>query len=296
MVAAVSDAGGLGILSALTFPSPEELAAEIRRAIEFTDKPFGINLSFLPTLRPVNYEEYIDAIIEEGVKIVGTAGRSPESYMGRFESANIKVIHKCIAVRFARTAERVGCDAVGIDCFECAGHPGEEDVTSLILIPLSVDAVRIPVIASGGFGDARGFVADLVLGAEGVNMGTRFMVTQEAPVHSKVEEWLTRASERNTMLIMRSLRNTERTLKNPVAEKVAEMEKQSATLEELAPLISGERGKELLETGELDRGVLTIGQVVGFILNIPTVKELVDSIINEAKGIIAGRLNKSVAS
>lgn len=296
LVAAVSNAGGLGILSGLTFPTPEELAAEIRRTRQLTDKPFGVNLTFLPTLRPVNYEAYIDVLAQEGIKIVETAGRSPEPYMERIKSADMKVIHKCTAVRFAQTAQRVGCDAVSIDGFECAGHPGEEDITSLILIPLAVDAVTVPVIASGGFGDARGFVAALALGAEAVNMGTRFMATQEAPVHPKVKDWLLRASERDTMLIMRSLRNTERALKNAVAEQVAEMEKQGAGIEELAPLLSGEAGKEILETGELDRGLLTAGQVTGLIRNIPTVRELFDSIINEAREIIAERLHKFIAS
>ena len=294
LVSAVSNAGGLGILSALTFPSAEALATEIRKARGLTDKPFGVNLTFLPTLQPVNYEEYIETIAKEGVKVVETAGRNPQSYMSGFKSAGIRVIHKCTAVRFAQTAERIGCDAVTIDGFECAGHPGEEDITSLILIPLTVDAVSIPVIASGGFGDARGFVTALSLGAEGVNMGTRFMATQEAPVHSEVKEWLIRASERDTMVIMRSLRNTERVLRNPVAEKVTEMEKEGATLEELAPLLSGERGRELLETGELDRGLQTAGQVVGLIRDIPTVKELIDSIVSQAREIIEERLSKFV--
>jgi nitronate monooxygenase len=294
LAAAVSNAGGLGILSALTFPTPEELAAEIRKARGLTDKPFGVNVTFLPTLRPVNIDGYIDVIIEEGVKIVETAGRNPEPYMERFKSAGIKVIHKCTAVRFARTAERVGCDVVSIDGFECAGHPGEEDITSLILIPLTVDAVKIPVVASGGFGDARGFVAALALGAEGVNMGTRFMATQEAPVHPKVKELLVLSSERDTMLILRSLRNTARVFRNPVAEKVAEMEKNGASIEELAPLISGQAGKEVLETGETDRGILTCGQVIGLIRDIPTVKELIENIISEAKEIIEKRLYKLI--
>ena len=294
LAAAVSNAGGLGILSALTFPTPEELAAEIRKARGLTDKPFGVNVTFLPTLRPVNIDGYIDVIIEEGVKIVETAGRNPEPYMERFKSAGIKIIHKCTAVRFARTAERVGCDVVSIDGFECAGHPGEEDITSLILIPLTVDAVKIPVVASGGFGDARGFVAALALGAEGVNMGTRFMATQEAPVHPKVKELLVLSSERDTMLILRSLRNTARVFRNPVAEKVAEMEKNGASIEELAPLISGQAGKEVLETGETDRGILTCGQVIGLIRDIPTVKELIENIISEAKEIIEKRLYKLI--
>lgn len=289
LVGAVSEAGGLGILSALTFPTPEALTAEIGRTRSFTDKPFGVNLTLLPTMRPANIDGYIEAIIAGGVKIVETAGRSPEPYMERLRSADVKVIHKCTAVRFAKTAERIGCDAVSIDGFECAGHPGEEDVTSLILIPLTADAVRIPVIASGGFGNGRGLVAALALGAEGVNMGTRFVATQEAPVHPRVKEWFVRASERDTMLVQRSLKNTGRVLRNPIAEKVAEMESRGATLEELAPLITGQRGKKLLETGDLDYGLQSCGQVVGLIHDVPTVKELMDRIIGEAKGII-GRL------
>ena len=287
---AVSNAGGLGIITALTFPSPQELASEIKRMRELTDKPFGVNITLIPTLRPVNYDEYIDVIVREDVGIVETAGRNPEPYMSRLKSAGIKVIHKCTAVRFARKAEAMKCDAVSIDGFECAGHPGEEDVTSLVLIPLAVDTVTIPVVASGGFGDGRGLVAALALGAEGVNMGTRFMATQEAPVHPKVKEGLIRASERDTLLVMRSLRNTRRVLRNAVAEKVVEMEKSGATLEQMSSLLSGERGKEMLQGGELDRGLQAVGQAVGLVRDIPTVKELVDSIMNEAREIIQGRL------
>ncbi len=287
LAAAVSNAGGLGILSALTFPSPEELSAEIKKTRGMTDKPFGVNLTLLPTMRPANIEGYINTIIEEGITIVETAGRNPAPYMERLKSAGIKVIHKCVAVRFAQTAERIGCDVISIDGFECAGHPGEEDLTSLILIPLTVDAVKIPVIASGGFGDARGFVAALALGAEGINMGTRFMATQEAPVHPCVKEWLVRSSEHDTMLVQRSLRNSHRVLRNDVAEKVAEMEKQGATLEELIPWITGQRGKKLLETGELDEGLQACGQVVGLIHDIPTVKEIMDRIVKGASDIIA---------
>lgn len=285
LVAAVSNAGGLGILSALTFLTPEELAIEIRRTKRLTDKPFGVNITLLPTLSPINYESYIDVVVKEGIKIVETAGRNPELYIERLKSAGIKVIHKCTAVRFARTAERLGCDIMSIDGFECAGHPGEADITSLILIPLTVDALNIPVIASGGFGDGRGLVAALALGAEGINMGTRFMATQEAPIHHKVKQWLIQASEEDTMLVIRSLRNTERVLRNPTAEKVAEMEKRGASLEELAPLISGKKGEELLRTGELEHGLLACGQVVGLIRHIPTVKEVIQSIISEAEQV-----------
>ncbi len=287
LVAAVSNAGGLGILSALTFPSPEELAAEIRKTGNITSQPFGVNLTLLPTMRPANIEGYINTIIGEGIKIVETAGRNPEPYMESLKAAGIKVIHKCTAVRFARTAERIGCDVISIDGFECAGHPGEEDLTSLILIPLTVDAVKIPVVASGGFGDARGFAAALALGAEGINMGTRFMATQEAPVHPRVKEWLVRSSEHDTVLVQRSLRNSHRVLRNTVSEKVAEMEKRGATLDELGPWITGQRGRKLLQTGELDEGLQACGQVVGIIHDIPTVKEIIEGIVNGAGEIIA---------
>lgn len=285
LAAAVSNAGGLGILSSLTFPTPEELAVEIRRTKGLTDKPFGVNITLLPSLHPTNMDGYIDVTIEEGVKIVETAGRSPEPYLEKLKGAGVKVMHKCTAVRFARTAERVGCDAVIIDGFECAGHPGEEDVTSLILVPLTADAVSIPVIAAGGFGEARGFMAALALGADGVLMGTRFLVTQESCAHPKVKEWLVSANERDTMFIQRSLRNTVRAIRNTVSEKVADMESKGAQLEELAPLISGERGRELLEGGDLEKGTLACGQIVGAIREIPTAKEVIDSIISEATEI-----------
>ncbi len=287
LAAAVSNAGALGIITAFTFPNPQELAAEIKKTRELTDKPFGVNITLLPTLRPVDIDGYVNAVIDSGTKIVETAGRSPEPYMERFKAAGVKVIHKCTAVRFARTAQRIGCDAVSIDGFECAGAPGEEDVTSLVLIPLTVDTVEIPVIASGGFGDGRGLVAALALGASGINMGTRFMATQECSIHPGVKEWLLKSSERDTMLVMRSLRNTERVLRNATAEKVVEMENRSATLEELASLLSGKRGLELYETGNLGRGLVACGQVIGLVHDIPTVKELIDRIIKEADEVIS---------
>jgi nitronate monooxygenase len=287
LVSAVSNAGGLGIMTAFTFPTPEQLAAEIKRTRALTDKPFGVNITLLPTLRPVDIDGYFDAVIKSGIKIVETAGRSPEPYMERLKAAGVKVIHKCTAVRFARTAQRIGCDAVSIDGFECAGHPGEEDVTSLILIPLTADAIEIPLIASGGFGDGRGLVAAMALGAEGMNMGTRFMATKESPVHDKVKELFIKISERDTMLVNRSFRNTSRAWKNPTAEKVLEMENQGATIEQLAPLISGQAGRGMLETGDIDKGLLTVGQVVGLVRDIPTVKELIDRIIKEAEEVIS---------
>ncbi len=285
LVSAVSNAGGLGIITAFTFPTPEQLAAEIKRTRELTDKPFGVNITLLPTLRPVDIDGYINTVIKSGIKIVETAGRSPEPYMERLKGAGIKVIHKCTAVRFARTAQRIGCDAVSIDGFECAGHPGEEDITSLILIPLTADAIEIPIIASGGFGDGRGLVAALALGAEGMNMGTRFMATKESPVHDKLKEHFITMSERDTILVLRSLRNTERAYRNPTAEKVSEMEKQGATIEQLAPLISGQVGRNILETGNIDKGLFTVGQVIGLVRDIPTVKELIDRIMKEAEEI-----------
>ncbi len=285
LVAAVSNAGALGIMTSHSFPTVKELREELRKTKQLTDKPFGVNINFFPAMRPVNLEDYIDTVIDEGVKIVETSGRSPEPYMERFKKGGVKVMHKVVAVRFARTVERLGCDAVIIDGFECAGHPGEEDVTSLILIPLTADAVKIPVIAAGGFGDARGFVAALALGAEGVLMGTRFMATQECLAHPKVKEWLLKAREMDTLLIQRSLRNSARVLKNPISEKTVEMENKGATLEELTPLISGLKEKELLETGNLEAGLLHCGQVVGLVRDIPTVKELVDRIVSGATEI-----------
>jgi nitronate monooxygenase len=292
LVAAVSNAGGLGIIAAFTFPTPQELADEIKKTRGLTDKPFGVNITLLPTLRPVDIDGYFNVVIDSGIKIVETAGRSPEAYMERLKAAGIKVIHKCTAVRFARTAQRIGCDAVSIDGFECAGHPGEEDVTSLVIIPLTVDAVEIPVIASGGFGDGRGLIAALALGAEAANMGTRFMATKEAPGHPKVKEWLVQASERDTLLVLRSFRNTMRALRNPTSEKVLEIEKQGADIHQLESLISGRVGRNLLETGDIENGLLTAGQVVGLVHDIPTVKELMDRIIKEAEEVASNVVAK----
>ena len=294
LVAAVSNAGGLGILTAFTFPDLKDLVAEIKRTRELTDKPFGVNITLLPTLRPVDIDAYVDTIINSGVKIVETAGRSPEPYMERLKAADVKVIHKCTAVRFARTAQRIGCDAVSIDGFECAGHPGEEDVTSLVLIPLTADAVGIPIIASGGFGDGRGLVAALALGAEAVNMGTRFMATKEAPGHARVKELLIAASERDTTLLLRSFRNTMRVLRTPTAEKVLELEKQGADIHQLEALISGRAGLGLIESGDVDNGLLSVGQVVGLVHDIPTVKELIDRIVKEAKEVASDLAGASI--
>jgi NADH:quinone reductase (non-electrogenic) len=292
LVAAVSNAGGLGIVTAFTFPTLKEFAAEIKKTRELTDRPFGVNITLLPTLRPVDIDGYLDTAINSGVKIIETAGRSPEPYMERLKSAGVKVIHKCTAVRFARTAQRIGCDAVSIDGFECAGHPGEEDVTSLVLIPLTADAVDIPVIASGGFGDGRGLVAALALGAEAVNMGTRFMATREAPGHARVKELLLTASERDTALLLRSFRNTMRMFKNPTAEKVLELENEGADIHQLESLISGRAGLKMLESGDVDNGLISVGQVIGLVHDIPTVQELIDRIMKEAEEV-ASRITSS---
>ena len=283
---AVSNAGGLGIITALTFSSPEELRNEIRKMKEATDKPFGVNITLLPTLRPINYDAYIDIIIDEEVKIVETAGNNPEKYIVKLKDNNVKVIHKCTSIRHAKKAEKIGCDFISIDGYECAGHPGEDDITSLLLVPLAVDALKIPVIASGGFADARGFVAALALGATGVNMGTRFFATKEAPVHDNIKQAIVNATERDTILILRTLKNTMRVLKNDLAKTVYEMESKGATLEELAPLLSGLRGKESFISGNANNSLIACGMTSGLIKDIPSVDELIQKIISEARSIV----------
>ena len=290
LVAAISEAGALGILTALTFETAEGLADAIARTRALTDRPFGVNLTFLPTLIPKDYGSLIDVIVDEGIDIVETAGRNPEQYMERIKAGGAKVIHKCTSVRFAKKAESVGCDYVSIDGCECAGHPGEEDITSLVLIPVTVDAINIPIIASGGFADARGLVAALALGAEAMNMGTRFVATQEAAAHDNVKQWYVDASETDTMYVMRSLRNTERVLRNEIAEKVVELEGQGAGIAELAPLVSGKNGLRVLKDGDTDVGLMTAGQSVGLVRDVPTVRELIDTIISEAQQIAGTRL------
>lgn len=290
LVAAVSEAGGLGVLTALTFETAEGLADAIARTRALTDRPFGVNLTFLPTLVPKDYGSLIDVIVDQGIDIVETAGRNPEPYLDRIKAGGARVIHKCTSVRFAKKAESIGCDYISIDGCECAGHPGEDDVTSLVLIPVTVDAVKIPVIASGGFADARGLVAALALGAEAMNLGTRFVATQEAPAHINVKNWLVEATETDTMFVMRSLRNTERVLRNDVAEKVVELEKGGAGIAELAPLVTGRNGLRMLKDGEIDVGLMPAGQSVGLVHDIPTVRELFDTIMEEARQIVDGRI------
>jgi nitronate monooxygenase len=289
-ISAVSNSGALGVMTALSYETPQELAKAIERTRELTDQPFAVNLTLLPTLVPKDYDSYIDCVVDSGIKVVETAGRNPQQFMEKLKGAGIKVVHKCTAVKFAKKAQSIGCDAVSIDGFECAGHPGEMDITSLILIPATADAIDIPIVASGGFGDARGLVAALALGADAMNMGTRFVATQEAPVHQNVKDWHIRANETDTTLLLRSLKNTERVLVNPIAEQVLELEAKGAGIEELAPLITGKRYQRVIEKGDIDDGIWTAGQVVGLIHDIPTIGDLVDGIISEARAIVGDRL------
>jgi nitronate monooxygenase len=256
-----------------------------------TDKPFGVNLTILPTLKPVPYDEYAQAIAESGVKIVETAGNNPQPFLTGFQAAGIKVIHKCTSVRHAIKAESIGCDAVSIDGFECAGHPGEDDIPGLILIPCAADQIHVPMIASGGFGDARGLVAALALGADGINMGTRFMATREAPIHDNIKQQLVNASERDTALIFRTLRNTARVFKNQIAEEVRTIEARGdATIDDIKHLVTGERGRIALKSGETNGGVWSAGMVAGLIHDVPTCRELVTRIMTEAETLIDHRL------
>ncbi|MGE8068664.1 NAD(P)H-dependent flavin oxidoreductase [Pseudomonas sp. NPDC089569] len=284
MAAAVSNAGGLGILTALTQPSPEALAQEIERCRSMTDKPFGVNLTLLPSINPPPYARYLDVIIESGVKILETAGNNPGEHIARAKAAGIKVIHKCVAVRHALSAERLGVDAVSIDGFECAGHPGEDDVPGLVLIPLAARQLKIPVVASGGIADGRGLAAALALGAEGVNMGTRFCATLEAPIHDNIKQALVKASERDTRLIFRTLHNTARVLRNPVSEEVVGIEQRGgARFEDIRHLVAGARGRAALEGGMPDDGIVTAGQCVGLINDVPNCLELIERMVAECR-------------
>lgn len=291
LVGAVANAGALGFLTALTQPTPEALAKEIARTREMTDKPFGVNLTILPAMTPPPYAEYRAAIIESGIKIVETAGYKPQEHVDHFKAHGVKVIHKCTAVRHALSAERMGVDAISIDGFECAGHPGEDDIPGLVLIPVAADKVKIPMIASGGFGDARGLVAALALGADGVNMGTRFCATVEAPIHENFKRAMVENDERATDLIFRTLHNTARVARNAVSQQVVAIERAGgAKFEDVADLVKGARGREGLESGDVDHGVWTAGMVQGLIHDVPTVRELVDRIVSEAETLIRGRL------
>jgi NAD(P)H-dependent flavin oxidoreductase YrpB (nitropropane dioxygenase family) len=291
LAAAVSNAGGLGILTALTQPTPDDLRREIDRCRAMTDKPFGVNLSILPTVSPPPYAQYRQAIIDSGVRIVETAGHRPQEHVEHLKAHGVTVIHKCTAVRHALSAERMGVDAVSIDGFECAGHPGEDDIPGLILIPAAADKVKVPLLASGGFGDGRGLAAALALGAEGINMGTRFCATREAPIHDAVKQFLVANDERGTNLIFRKFHNTGRVARNSVSDQVVEISaRPDAVFEDIRPLVGGARGREALETGKLDAGLIWAGQVQGLIHDVPTCDELLRRIVGDAEDIIAGRL------
>ncbi|HEX2892195.1 nitronate monooxygenase family protein [Vineibacter terrae] len=299
LAAAVSNAGGLGIITALTQPTPKDLAREIARCREMTDKPIGVNLTFLPSFSAPPYPEYIRAIIDGGVKIVETAGRSPEQHMPQLKAAGIKVIHKCTSVRHSLKAERIGCDAVSVDGFECGGHPGEDDVPNMILLPRAAEALKIPFVASGGMADARSLVAALSLGADGMNMGTRFIATREAPVHDNVKQALVAADELQTRLIMRPLRNTERVLTNAAVEQIVAIERDkgaATTIEDIRHLVAGAKSRRVLQEGEMDAAAWSCGMVAGLIHDVPTCKELIDRIMREAGQIIRQRLGGLLAA
>lgn len=289
-VAAVSNAGALGILSALTQPTPEALENEIRRCRDLTDQPFGVNLTILPSITPRPYPEYRQAIIESGVRIVETSGNRPSEHIAHFRANGVKVIHKCTQVRHALSAVRAGADAISIDGFECAGHPGEEDVPGLVLIPAAADVLDVPLIASGGFADGRGLVAALALGADAISMGTRFVATREAPVHQNFKDALVSLSENDTALVYRSYRNTTRVARNRIAIEVLAAEREGKPFEAIAHLVKGTRGREGLISGDIDHGIWTSGLVQGLIRDVPTVHELVERILADAHSICRERL------
>ena len=285
LAAAVSNAGGLGMVTALTQPTPQDLAHEIVRTRALTECPFGVNLTILPSIKAPPYAEYLQVIIDAGVKIVETAGNSPRDFIARMKESGITIIHKCTTVRHALSAERNGVDIVSIDGFECAGHPGEDDVAGLVLIPLAVRALKIPVIASGGIADGRGMAAAFALGAEGINMGTRFFATQEAPVHDNIKQALVAANERDTRLIFRTMNNSTRVLRNAVSQQVVATEQRpgGCVFEDVRPLVAGTRGRDALMAGEVDGGVIAAGQVVGLIDDIPGCAELLERMVAQCR-------------
>ena len=296
LAAAVSNAGGLGIITGLTQGTPEKVDAEIKKCQALTDKPFGVNLTFLPSMTPPDYPGLIEVIINNGVKVVETAGRNPAVYMPAMKDAGIKVIHKCTSVRHSIKAQDIGCDAVSVDGFECGGHPGEDDIPNFILLPRAADELDIPFVASGGMADARSLVAAMALGAEGMNMGTRFIATEDAPVHQNVKEAIVNASELDTRLIMRSLTNTERVLNNPAVESLMAKEKalgDDLKFEDIIDEVAGVYPKVMMD-GEPEAGAWSCGMVAGLVSDIPTVKELIDRIMSEAEDIIASKLQKAI--
>jgi nitronate monooxygenase len=292
LAAAVSNAGGLGIITGLTQPTPDDLAREIERCRAMTDKPFGVNLTFLPALKAPDYPGYVRVIVEHGVRIVETAGNNPQKWLPELHKAGIKIIHKCTSVRHAKKAESIGCDAVSVDGFECGGHPGEDDVPNMILLPRAADELRIPFVASGGMADGRSLVAALALGADGMNMGTRFIATKEAPVHDHVKQAIVQATELDTRLIMRPLRNTERVLNNAGVERLLEKERTlgaNLKFEDIIPEVAGVYPRVMRE-GQVDAGAWSCGMVAGLIHDVPTVKELIDRIMSEAESLVRKRL------
>ncbi|MBZ2190086.1 nitronate monooxygenase family protein [Alcanivorax sp. JB21] len=298
LAAAVSNAGALGIITALTQPTPEDLDKEIRRCKEMTDQPFGVNLTILPTIKPVPYEEYARVICESGVKVVETAGRNPEPFMPYFKDYDVKVVHKCTSVRHALKAEKVGVSAVSVDGFECAGHPGEDDIPNLVLLPAAAAKLKIPMLASGGIGNGAQMAACLALGADGINMGTRFMATLEAPIHDKIKQAVVAASELDTALIFRPLKNTARVYKNKVAVSVNEIEREQGAgmeFELIRDMVAGAKGKIALTDGDVDYGIWTAGMVQGLINSIPSCEDLVQEIIRDCEAVIRERLNGFLA-
>ncbi len=291
LVSAVSNAGALGILTALTQPTPEDLAKEIERTREMTDKPFGVNLTVLPTINPPPYEEYAQAIVGSGVKIVETAGRNPEPFMDLFKEYDVKVIHKCTSVRHALKAQSVGVSAITIDGFECAGHPGEDDIPSLVLLPQAAEALDVPVAGCGGFSDAKSLVAALALGGEAIVMGTRFMATKEAGIHQNVKDKMTEADELSTNLMFRTMHNTARVFKNSVSDQVVEIESTgTATFEDIKDLVAGQRGRVVFEKGDLEHGIWSAGISVARVKDVPSCKEMVSRLVSDAENIIDERL------
>ena len=296
LAAAVSNAGGLGVITGLTQKTPELLAKEIARCHDMTDQPFGVNLTFLPAFTSPPYPEYIQAIIEGGVKVVETAGRSPQAYMETFKSADIKVIHKCTSVRHALKAEQIGCDAVSVDGFECGGHPGEDDVPNFILLPLAAEKLTIPFLASGGMADGRSLVAALAMGADGINMGTRFIATQEAPVHAKVKQAIVNATELDTTLIMRAIKNTERVMVNQGVKKLQAIEKEKGEALDIKDIIEQVAGiyPKVMIDGDVESGAWSCGMVAGLIHDVPTCQALIDRIMLQAEQLIRQRLALSL--
>lgn len=298
LAAAVSNAGGLGIITGLTQKTPQDLAREIKRCHEMTDKPFGVNLTFLPVMTAPDYPGYISAIIDGGIKVVETAGRNPQDHLPRLKDAGVKIIHKCTSVRHSLKAEAIGCDAVSVDGFECGGHPGEDDIPNMILLPRAAEELKIPFVASGGMADARSLVASLAMGADGMNMGTRFMVTKEAPIHENVKRAILEASELDTKLVMRPLRNTERVLQNAATDRLLEKEERlgkDLKIDDIMGEVAGVYPKIMID-GDMDAGVWSCGMVAGLIHDIPTCQDLIETIMSEAELLIRKRLEGMVAA